>query len=744
MIAGSSFLRRNCAHVGIIAAVVVMMGLLGVAAQRLGAGIYQPMPELYAAPANGFPDSTADGIRAFAPGPSGVAIAPNGRIYVAVYQDNRVYSWPGVAGMFAGNAPDKTFGIANGNPDAGCTNGPTATVLCGPESVAVDAAGNLYVADTYHHRILVFYNPDTDTTSTAADAWLGQPGLNSGWGNYDSNGSDGIVEGFCHPRGVAVDANGTVYVADGGNHRVLIFNNPLTGDRLPDRVLGQANFSNGINSQCGVAYPAGGSAANRFYSPLGVAVDSGGHVYVADLVNNRVQGFAPPLTNGMNATITFGGLHFPHDVAVDRNDNLYIADTRNDRVLAYSHPPTNDTVADHLFSGLSYPMGMAFTAEGHFVQTNCGPNSVANPHDYPPCLVNPRDVRIFHAPASAPTATPTATNTPTATRTPTATPTRTPTATATSSIADGFEPDNSCEQAKVIPTNGSFQNRNFHNEADTDWIRFSAQANKTYIIQVENLGALADAVVFLYDSCTSAPATAENNAFGSTVTIEWDSTENRDYYIQLRQFDPTQFGATANYRISIRVDGTPPSAPTNPRCISINDTTIGMQWRRSPERDVRRYRVSYIGVSGSGNDDVFGGDTTYYELGGLIPGQTYDLRVQALDFSLNESPFSGMVRCTALTPADTTKPQVTVQQPSASAVYSTTANQVTVSGAATDAGNNLSRANVRNMTNGNEGWDYTLEGNNDTFRVTNIPLNIGVNNIRVCRSSPLATWASRP
>jgi hypothetical protein len=307
----------------------------------------------------------------------------------------------------------------------------------------------------------------------------------------------------------------------------------------------------------------------------------------------------------------------------------------------------------------------------------------------------------------------------------------TPTATATSSIADGFEPDNSCEQAKTIPTDGSFQNRNFHDEADNDWIRFSALANRTYIIRIENLGTKADAVVFLYDSCSAAPDTAENNAFGSTVTIEWDSNKNGDFYVQLRQFDPADFGADANYRVSVRVDNIPPSAPTNPRCISINDSTIGVQWKRSPERDVRQYRINYVGTGSSGSDDVFGADTTYYELGGLTPGQTYQLRVQALDFSLNESPLSGMVQCTALTPADTTKPQVTIEQPSASTVYTTTASQVTVSGMTTDGGGNLSRANVKNLKNNAEGWDYTLEGSSDTFRVTNIPLDIGVNTVRV-------------
>lgn len=90
-------------------------------------------------PTTGFPDTTADGLRSLIPGPSGVAIAPNGRVYVAVYQDGRVYSWATVESMLDGDAPDRTFGSANGDPDgpAGCTNGPSATMMCGPESVAV-------------------------------------------------------------------------------------------------------------------------------------------------------------------------------------------------------------------------------------------------------------------------------------------------------------------------------------------------------------------------------------------------------------------------------------------------------------------------------------------------------------------------------------------------------------------------------------------------------------------------------
>jgi hypothetical protein len=336
-----------------------------------------------------------------------------------------------------------------------------------------------------------------------------------------------------------------------------------------------------------------------------------------------------------------------------------------------------------------------------------------------------------------PTATPTMTPTPTRTATPGApTATRTPTPTATPTLnaaADAYEVDDACAQAKTVAADGSFQQRTFHREGDVDWIRFTAQANKTYIIQIENLGPQSDAVIFLHDTCAADPASANNNAFGVTVTVEWDATKNGDYFIQLRQFDPSFFGAEANYRVSVRVDQTPPPAPTNPRCIAIDATTLAMQWQRSPARDVVRYRVNYANLSGtvSGSDDVLGGETTYYQLGSLTPNDTYQLRVQALDFSNNESPLSGQVQCTVRVPEDTTVPQVTVEQPSASAIYTTTASQVTVSGAATDGGSNLSRAYVRNLTTGAEGWDYTLEGASDTFRVVDLPLAGGDNIVRI-------------
>lgn len=344
-------------------------------------------------------------------------------------------------------------------------------------------------------------------------------------------------------------------------------------------------------------------------------------------------------------------------------------------------------------------------------------------------------------PTNTPTNTPTKTPTgPPPTNTPTNTPTKTPTSppatntpTPTQLPGDAYEADGTCAIAKTINTDGSTQSHTFHTNGDVDWIKFEAQANKTYVIQVENVGAKADAIVLLYDTCASPPGTFGDNAFGSTVVVEWDATKNGTYYLEIQQFDPSFFGSDANYRVSVIVDGTPPSKPMNPRCVTINQNTLALQWDRSPERDVRTYQVNFINQSGSqgGTDDVVGATTTYHELAGLIPNELYTLKARALDFSQNVSPWSGEATCRATAPSDTTQPVVTIAQPANTAIYTTTASLATFTGEATDSGNNLSRVQVRNTTKGVEGWDYTLSGNSDDFRVADVALNIGDNTIQI-------------
>ena len=147
--------------------------------------------------------------------------------------NNRVLGWKDAATFTNGAAAD----LVIGQPDFlsafcnGVSGTRSASSLCDPDGVAVDGAGNLYVADESNNRVLEYTNPFTACGGNIpVRGRSGQPGLWPGRELHveDCNNGGISADSLCDPEGVAVDGAGNLYVADEENSRVLEYNTPLT------------------------------------------------------------------------------------------------------------------------------------------------------------------------------------------------------------------------------------------------------------------------------------------------------------------------------------------------------------------------------------------------------------------------------------------------------------------------------------------------------------------------------------
>ena len=257
--------------------------------------------------------------------PHGVALDAAGNLYIADQNNNRIRK-------VATNGIISTVAGNGTAPYTGDGGAATNASLYNPIAATLDVAGNLFIADRSHQRIR---KVDTNGTITTVAG-------NGSYG-FSGDGASATNASLSGPCGVAFDALGNLYIADSGNNRVRV----VDTNGIITTVAG-----NGSSSHSG----DGGAATNASLGgPDGVAFDVFGDLYIADYNNNRIRKVDPRgiITtvagsgiagySGDGATATNANLQHPAGVASDAFGNLYITDTGNNRIRKVL-PPGSPTL----------------------------------------------------------------------------------------------------------------------------------------------------------------------------------------------------------------------------------------------------------------------------------------------------------------------------------------------------------------------------------------------------------------
>jgi sugar lactone lactonase YvrE len=270
--------------------------------------------------------------------PGGIAIDNNGNIFIAETYNHRIRRVDARTGIITTVAGNGTIHLGGGD------GGPaTEALLHRPEGVEVDGGGNIFIAELGQNRIR---RVDARTGIITTVAGAGGNGGVPLRGDFSDLGGPAMNARLCFPISVALDRNGNLFIADCGNGRIL-------------RVNANTGIITNIAGNGDTEFSGDGKAATRagIYGPGGLAVDANGNVYFADKAAHRIRRVSAhtgiittvvgsgPSTTGLSGNFSGDGgpatrarLNYPNEPTFDASGNMYITDIANQRIRKVNGP----------------------------------------------------------------------------------------------------------------------------------------------------------------------------------------------------------------------------------------------------------------------------------------------------------------------------------------------------------------------------------------------------------------------